>query len=163
MRSSVKGTESTVSRAPGWADLGRRWTDGQTVGEKAFSCEGSVACGMLVGGVRHRKQRPPKPWPRGGKALPPRPGKETPPQGRRDGLTREAAKRGNARRHCSASERRRESRVPRGLGSLGGSGDPGDETETQSPAGLHCGAKEKAQPPGEAEDGAKGAVQAPRP
>lgn len=34
--------------------------------------------------------------------------------------------------------------VPRGPGSLGGSGGPGDKTETQSPAGLHCGAKEKA-------------------
>ena len=45
----VKGTESTAPGAPGRADLGRRWMHGQTVGEKAFSCEGGWPAGCRLG------------------------------------------------------------------------------------------------------------------
>ena len=53
--------------------------------------------------------------------------------------------------------------VSRGLGGAWeGQGTPVDESETQSPAGLHSEDNEKARPPREAGDGVKGAVQGPQ-
>ena len=114
---------------------------------------------MPVGGVMQRTQRPRSPGPGGqGPATltgegAPFPGKE----GRtHTGDSKEGATPTDTAAHQKGGG---SSWVSRGLGGAWeGQGDPVDETETLSPAGLHSDENEKARPPGEAGDGVKGAV-----